>query len=149
MDGDGQHKAEYLKDIINKVQSGECDMCIGSRFINKQGFQSGILRRAGIKFLSALTRVLCGAKVKDVTSGFRACNKKLIKFYAHNYAQDYPEPEAIISAVCAGYSVCEVPVVMQERKSGVSSINAFKGVYYMFKVGLALVVWRLLIKKPT
>ena len=145
MDGDGQHNPEYLSHIIEPVASGQLDMCIGSRFITKEGFQSGLLRRIGIRFLSFLIQILTGAKVRDVTSGFRACNRKLTAFYAHNYAQDYPEPEAIISAVTGGYKVGEVPVIMEERQGGVSSIQALQGVYFMLKVSLSLIVYRLIL----
>lgn len=147
MDGDGQHSPEYLAAVISKVENGECDMCVGSRFLEKQGFQSGALRRFGIRFLSVLIRVLSGAKVKDVTSGFRACNRELTEYYSQNYAQDYPEPEAIISAVINGFTVAEVPVVMSERQGGVSSISPIKGIYYMVKVGLALIIWRMVLTK--
>ncbi|MDL2214182.1 glycosyltransferase family 2 protein [Clostridia bacterium OttesenSCG-928-O13] len=146
MDGDGQHNPKYLADVIAPVANGTLDMCIGSRFITKEGFQSGVMRRFGIRFLSGLIRLLSGAKVKDVTSGFRACNRELTAYYAQNYAQDYPEPEAIISAVAGGYRVGEVPVVMDERLGGVSSISGvIKGAYFMVKVSLSLIVHRLLL----
>ena len=64
--------------------------------------------------------------------------------HADDYAQDYPEPEAIVSAVVAGYSVKEAPVVMRERTGGVSSIRAFKSVYYMIKVSLAIILCRVI-----
>jgi hypothetical protein len=105
------------------------------------------MRRLGIRIISATIRLLCGARVLDVTSGFRACNKALTAFYARQYAQDYPEPEAIVSAVLNGYRVGEVPVVMQERMGGVSSINLLRSVYYMIKVPLALLVYRLSIRR--
>ena len=78
--------------------------------------------------------------VHDNTSGFRATNKELNQFYSQNYAQDYPEPEAIIAAVNNGFRVMEVPVQMRERKGGVSSINPIKSVYYMIKVSLAIII---------
>ena len=64
-----------------------------------------------------------------------------------NYAQDYPEPEAIVSAVRGGYRVGEVPVIMEERMGGTSSIRSFKSIYYMVKVCLSLVVYRLTCSK--
>ena len=143
MDGDGQHDPAYLHRILAPVANGTLDMCIGSRFIERDGFQSGVMRRVGINFLSALLRVLCGVHVHDVTSGFRACSKRLTAFYADHYAQDYPEPEAIITAVLGGYRVGEAPVVMRERMGGVSSISPFKSVYYMVKVSISLIVFRL------
>ena len=143
MDGDGQHDPAYLHRILAPVADGTLDMCIGSRFIERDGFQSSVMRRVGINFLSALLRVLCGVHVRDVTSGFRACSKRLTAFYADHYAQDYPEPEAIITAVLGGYRVGEAPVVMRERMGGVSSISPFKSVYYMVKVSISLIVFRL------
>lgn len=148
MDGDGQHDPQYLAGIVEPVANGELDMCIGSRFITKEGFQTSRMRRLGIGIISLVIRVLCGKKVLDTTSGFRACSKELTAFYARNYAQDYPEPEAIISAHLQGFRVGERPVIMRERTSGVSSINALRSVYYMVKVVLSLLVYRLTCSKP-
>ena len=49
--------------------------------------------------------------------------------------------------MCEGYKVGEVPVVMAERQGGKSSINALKSVYYMVKVSLSLVIYRLCFTK--
>ena len=143
MDGDGQHDPAYLMEIVQPVLNGECDMCIGSRFITKEGFQTSFMRRLGINFISVMIRLLCGVRILDTTSGFRACNKELTAYFADHYAQDYPEPEAIITAVLNGYRVGEAPVVMEERMGGKSSISPFKSVYYMVKVSIALVVFRI------
>lgn len=147
MDGDGQHDPAYLNDVLTPVMSGELDMCIGSRFIAKEGFQTSFMRRVGIQFLSHLIRLLTGQRVLDVTSGYRACNKELTAYYSRNYAQDYPEPEAIVSAIVSGYRVGEVAVCMNERMGGVSSINTLKSGYYMVKVSLSLVIHRLGVSK--
>ncbi len=140
MDGDGQHNPEYLENILEPIKSGKADMCIGSRFITKEGFQSSKLRRLGIGIISFVIFILTGKRVKDVTSGFRACSKKLVEFYSKEYAQDFPEPEAILSAVKNKFTVVEVPVVMEERFAGISSINALKSPYFMVKVILSLIV---------
>ena len=143
MDGDGQHDPKYLSAVIEPVAQCKYDMAIGSRFIEKEGFQTSFMRRIGINIISAFIFVLTGKRVKDTTSGFRACNKKLIDFFAANYADDYPEPEAIMACLSCGYSVGEVAVVMEERQGGVSSISSFKSAYYMIKVCLALIVGRI------
>ena len=143
MDGDGQHDPAYLASVVGPVARSEVDMCVGSRFITKEGFQTSAMRRAGIRLLSGLIRLLCGVRVLDVTSGFRATGRRLTEFFAHHYAQDYPEPEAIISAVLNGFRVGEAPVVMAERMGGTSSISPLRSVYYMVKVSIALVVYRL------
>ena len=147
MDGDGQHDPRYLAKVCQPVIDGEFDMAIGSRFIEKEGFQSSFMRRLGINIISLLIKILSGKKVYDVTSGYRACNRQLIEFFADNYADDYPEPEAIMACVLNGYKVGEVPVVMEERQGGVSSIRSLKSAYYMIKVCLALVVDRISTKR--
>ena len=142
-DGDGQHEAKYLKDLMAPLISGEADIAIGSRFVEHEGFQSSGARRLGIGILSRLIRVLCGVKVLDVTSGMRAVNRRFIEEYAEHYAQDYPEPEALLYAGLRKARIREVPVQMKERAGGKSSISAVKSVYYMIKVSLALIIGRI------
>lgn len=141
-DGDGQHRADYLAKLIQPILDGQADMTVGSRFVSMdaKGFQSSAARRIGIRFLSGLIRMVTGQRVMDVTSGFRAVNRELIAFFAQNYAQDYPEPEAIVSALKYGYRVQEVAVQMRERQGGQSSIRAFQSVYYMIKVSMAILL---------
>lgn len=143
IDGDGQHDISYLAEMLPLLENEENDIIIGSRFIEREGFQSSTARRAGIRILSVLIWLCTGKKVKDVTSGFRAVNKKFINIYAKNYPMDYPEPEAIVSAVMHGGKIKEYPVVMRERENGKSSINLMKSVYYMIKVTLAIFVCRI------
>ena len=142
-DGDGQHSAEYLLALIKPLEEGKANVAIGSRFVEKQGFQSSAARRTGIGFLSTVIRLLSGVIVKDVTSGMRAVDRKMIECYADEYAQDYPEPEAILQAGIQGAKIVEVPVQMRERASGKSSITAFKSVYYMVKVSLSMLISRM------
>ena len=141
-DGDGQHDAAYISTLVKPILEGKADMVVGSRFVAKdgQGFQSTAMRRLGINFLSGLIRLCTGQRVMDATSGFRACGKELTALFAQSYAQDYPEPEAIVTALVSGYRVLEVPVQMKERQGGVSSIRALKSVYYMIKVSLAVLL---------
>lgn len=143
IDGDGQHDVCYIEKMVQKIQADEADVVIGSRFIEKEGFQSSGVRRMGISMLSAIISLLTWKRVKDVTSGFRAVNRRFICIYAQDYPQDYPEPEAIVSAIMHRGRVEEVPVIMQERLFGESSINFRKSVYYMVKVILALFICRI------
>ena len=143
LDGDGQHDAAYVENIIKPLTDGRADVVIGSRFLKKEGFQSSGSRRAGINLLSVLIRLCTGKQIRDVTSGFRAVNRRFIEIYAKDYPSDYPEPEAIITAVMHRGRITEVPVVMKEREKGTSSINFRRAVYYMIKVTLAILVKRI------
>jgi hypothetical protein len=113
---------------------------IGSRFLSDGGFRSTLVRRAGIRYLSWFLRLRCGARVTDPTSGFRAAGRDAIAFFARRYPSDYPEPEAIALASRRGLRVAEVPVRMNERAHGASSITWARTLYYLVKVSLALVL---------
>ncbi|MBQ8267418.1 MAG: glycosyltransferase family 2 protein [Clostridia bacterium] len=146
IDGDGQHDPQYISQMIETLEKEKADMVVGSRFITKEGFQSSGMRRFGINFLSALIRLVCGAQVKDVTSGFRVVNRDYIEFFSKEYADDYPEPEAIVAVTLSGGKVVEAPVVMYEREGGVPSISPFKSIYYMIKVSLAILLYKITYK---
>lgn len=146
-DGDGQHDARYLRALIQPICTGVADYVVGSRFINKEGFQSTGLRRIGITFLSFLLKCLGRVDVRDVTSGMRAVNRRFIKEFAYHYAQDYPEPEALLAAALSHARICEIPVEMRERSNGSSSITPIRSLYYMIKVSLALFIVRISRKK--
>lgn len=143
IDGDGQHDIAYLEEMLPALEKGEADVMIGSRFIDKEGFQSSSARRMGIKLLSTLIYLCTGCRIKDVTSGFRAVNRRFINIYAGYYPVDYPEPEAIVAAVMHKGIVKEHPVIMREREQGQSSINFVKSIYYMIKVSLAIIICRI------
>ncbi|WP_379135453.1 glycosyltransferase family 2 protein [Paenibacillus sp. sgz500958] len=140
IDGDGQHDPKYIKDLIAPIIEGRADFVIGSRFINKEGFQSSFTRRMGIVYFTGLLRLLTRQKVSDPTSGFRACNKRIIDYFSRHYPTDYPEPESIMALSRNGYNIQEIPVRMRERGGGVSSIKAFRSLYYMVKVTLAIII---------
>lgn len=138
LDGDGQHDPNYIDAMLSALSNH--NMCIGSRFINFEGFQSTLTRRMGISYLNRLIKVTTGLNVTDPTSGFRVCDKKTIKLFALDYPVDYPEPESIVSAAKNNLTVCEMPVKMKERQNGKSSIGKFDSLYFMFKVSVAILI---------
>jgi glycosyltransferase involved in cell wall biosynthesis len=139
MDGDGQHPPKELKKLLDQYFSTGENIIIGSRFLDKVGFQSSLLRRFGIKYFHWINRLLTGNSIYDITSGFRLYNRKAIELVASTYPDEYPEPEALILFSKEKLSVREVPVVMRERQGGVSSITNFSQLYYMLKVTLAMI----------
>ncbi len=141
-DGDGQHRAEYLPLMQEKMMRERADMVIGSRFIRMEGFQSSYLRRMGIRYFSWLIGMLTGSKITDPTSGMRMVNRRLMEKFMDDYPKDYPEPESVVTVLSGHYKVCEMPVIMNGRESGVSSISMLKSIYYMIKVSLAVMIAR-------
>ena len=137
-DGDGQHPADQIRQIVIPVIEDNADVVIGSRFLDKEGFQSTYLRRAGIRYFEHLLKLLLGIRISDSTSGFRCLGKKALKLVNAYYPDDYPEPEAVVLFNLNRLNISEVPVNMMERQGGQSSIRGWKTAYYMFKVSLAI-----------
>lgn len=143
VDGDGQHDPEFLNSMAEYLEEHNVDMVIGSRFIEKKGFQSSVTRRMGIKFFSGLIKVLTGQTITDPTSGLRMIGRNVMEIFSEDYPRDYPEPESIVAVLRKNMKIEEIPVVMLERKGGVSSISPKKSIYYMVKVTLAILIERI------
>lgn len=143
VDGDGQHDPEFLNLMAEHLMKNKLDMVIGSRFIEKKGFQSSMTRRIGIVFFSKLIKLLTGHLVTDPTSGLRMIGRNAMGLFAVDYPRDYPEPESVVAALRRNMKVEEIPVIMHERIGGVSSISLKKSVYYMIKVTLAILIERI------
>ena len=139
-DGDGQHNASYLEKMAEQMEAENLDMLIGSRYIEKEGFQSTGLRRVGIRYFTWLIKLLTGATITDPTSGMRMVNRKVIELFAEEYPKDYPEPESVVTLLRLKKKVKELAVIMNEREEGVSSISPVKSVYYMVKVSIAAII---------
>ncbi len=140
VDGDGQHPAIEISRLLRPLVAGEADVCIGSRFIEREGFQSTAMRRLGIRMFEWLTRVTAGTHITDTTSGLRAYNRTAIEFLAAHYPSDYPEVESVTILARNRFRLVEVPVTMRERQGGQSSITAGRSLYYLVKVSLASMV---------
>lgn len=141
-DGDGQHNVNYVDDLCKPIISGKANMTIGSRFVegSTSEFKSTKARQAGIKLISRFIKFFTGNKLYDVTSGFRAIDKSLIEQFASSYPLEYPEPISTTYILKQGKSIVEVPVEMNERNGGVSSIRSWKNVYYMVNVLLSIMI---------
>lgn len=142
-DADGQHPALHLSTLIERLSQGDADLVVGSRFAaggDGPGYNVPGSRRAGIQVLRHLTNLLTGGSFTDITSGFRAANRRVIHAFAYWYPEDYPEPETILLLSRAGYHVVETPTAMSERRAGTSSISTVKGVAYVIKVAAALML---------
>jgi glycosyltransferase involved in cell wall biosynthesis len=132
MDGDGQHDPGQLELLWMAHQEQDC--VIGSRFLGSKAFRSTSLRRLGIALLSLLIFLGSGRRIRDVTSGMRLINRKVLALFCAYYPCDYPEPESLAMLLRAGCTVREVSVDMQGRFHGVSSLAGLSGVGYMLKL---------------
>lgn len=143
-DADGQHDVSALTRLVEECEQKQLDVCIGSRFIAGEGFQSSVLRRFGIRFFAWLIWLLTGARVTDPTSGLRCVGPRVWPRFARHYPEDYPEPESLFWCARNHLNIGEIPVIMHERQGGVSSLaHHWRPIYYMLKVTLAILLDRL------
>ena len=140
-DGDGQHDINYVNKLVKIIEDDKADFVIGSRFVEKLSkFRTSASRRVGINIISFFIKLTTGNKIYDTTSGFRACNKKIIKEFSDHYPVEYPEPITTVELSKKGYRIKEIAVNMKERKGGKSSIRTWKSIYYMINVILSILI---------
>ena len=143
-DGDGQHDVRYVEKLIKPIIDEKANMTVGSRFIdsNSSSFKSSAARRLGIKIISWCIKHKTDVRVYDTTSGFRAVDKNVIAMFVDNYPVEYPEPISTVNVLLNNYKVKEIPVSMNERTTGKSSINSWKNAYYMINVVLSILIMK-------
>lgn len=139
-DGDGQHTPEDIARLLRALDEHGADVVIGSRYLEKRGYNGSPARRAGSLILARLISAVTGQHITDPTSGFTAANRRALRLCARAYPHDYPEPEAIVTLHRAGLRIVEIPVTMRPRQGGRSSITSLRSVYYMAKVTLAILI---------
>src|SRR3989304_1643132 len=113
VDADGQHPPDQINNLIAPVMEQKADMVIGSRFLGEGEYYPSFARHLGIKVFAFVLSFMTGRRLTDTTSGFRAANKDVIRFFADNYPEDYPEVEAIVLLRKAGFNIIETPVRME------------------------------------
>jgi hypothetical protein len=140
VDGDGQHDGGDLAQLISAVENNDADIVIGSRFVKDSNYKSNTIRRLGIHFFSRLVSWIIKYPILDTTSGYRSINRKALELFSKYYPADYPEVETIVYASRMGLQIKELPVHMNQRCHGKSSISLMNGFYYMLKVTFMLLL---------
>ena len=135
-DADGQHRAEYIAPMLEKIQEGY-DIVIGSRFVTEKKPHS--LRMIGSRLIAVATRLTTGKKVKDPTSGMRMFNKKMIAEFALNLNYG-PEPDTISYLLKQGATIAEVQVEMDERIAAESYLNITQSMMYMLRMLMSILL---------
>ena len=78
IDADGQHDVADVEKIIKPIINNECDIVIGSRFLEKSQ-DIPTYRKFGINIITKVTNASMKDNLTDSQSGFRAYNKKVIE----------------------------------------------------------------------
>lgn len=127
-DGDGQHQAKYLKDLVKEIEEGNANIAIGSRFVEEKKPFS--MRMLGSRFISLAIRLTTFKKITDPTSGMRAYDRQAIEAFVSD-ASLTPEPDTLVYMLKKNIKIKEVQVEMKEREFGESYLSPLKSVKYM------------------
>ena len=141
-DGDGQHCADQVPALLQPVLSGQADMATGSRALGGPGYHFSLDRFIGSRLLAGLVSRLIGCKITDPTSGFRAANRDVIRFFSRHYPQNWlgDTVEALVEVARYGFVVREVPTRMQARRHGRSAVGSFAGFIHTLRIILAVLI---------
>ena len=143
VDADGQHDASYIPLLVRALN--RADVVIGARFAGEGSYSARGPRRWAMKLLAAVLSRLAREDLSDVTSGFRAVNRRGIQLFATHYPAEYlgDTVESLVIAARTGCRITQVPVSMRPRATGRASQSAFRSMLYLARavvaLGLALV----------
>lgn len=139
IDADGQHDPRFLPTLIEQL--GCSDVVIGARFAHDgDTYQAGGPRRWAMVLLAWVLTRISGTRLTDVTSGFRAANKRAISVFAAHYPAEYlgDTVESLVIAVRTGCRVAQVPVDMRVRAAGQASQSPGRAAVYLVRAVVAL-----------
>ncbi len=138
MDADGQHDPGQVPVITEPVARGECDLVVGSRFLEPTSYEMEFTKRVGKSVFRGMAR-LSGLDLTDPTSGFQAMNRAVLELYATDfYPQDYPDVDVLLTAHRHGLRVRERTVTMSKGLRESSLHGGLRAVYYTYKMTLSI-----------
>lgn len=142
LDGDGQHDPYEARLLLSRLERGDVDVVVGSRF--EFGYACGRLRRTVMRLLSSIVSRRLGTTITDTTSGFRAFGGPAVAYFARVYPSDYLSDtvEALLLAADARLRVAEVPIHMRRRCTGTASTNPVTGAFHVLRLLLVVGVHR-------
>jgi len=145
VDGDGQHDPKDIPAILAALEREDCEMVIGSRFLDVGGarnnrLSSGWFRAMGIVLFRLILRPILGRAVSDPTSGFVGVNRQALDLFSRTFPLEYPEIEALVVLQRKRFRFVEVPCRIRPRRAGKSSISAVRAFSFPMHVLLGVFV---------
>ena len=149
VDADGQHPVDELRRLLERVREGSCDVAVGSRFVEGDGYEAfryepTAARKLGTAVLRRAMHAALGRPFRDPTSGMYAANAAAMPILAQPYESGAPEVESLLRLREAGLRVSEVPVHMRERAGGESKLRGRRAVELVLTVAATLLLYRFL-----
>ncbi len=140
VDADGQHDPQDIVRVLEGLE--RADISIGARFAERGNYQAKGPRRWAMVVLATAISRIARTRLTDVTSGFRAGNRRAIAQYCEHYPAEYlgDTIDSLVVAVRSGLTVTQVPVEMRPRQAGTPSNNPWKAAIYLVRSFFALFI---------
>lgn len=126
MDADGSHAPEQLERLLTGINSG-ADLVIGSRYVPGGKLVNWPRRREVLsRGANTYARLALGAKVHDITAGFRAYRRKVLESIGLDSVDSAGycfQIDLAWRSIQAGFDVREVPITFTEREIGQSKMS--------------------------
>lgn len=74
-DADGQFVASEINDLVNPIKSGDADVVLGSRFLEKKSKIPWLKEKILMPLARLINKIFLGINLTDPQSGFRAMSK--------------------------------------------------------------------------
>ena len=142
IDADDQHNPNYIIKMLYELSN--FDHVVGSRYLNKEGYEISKIVRVAQILISVLMRVVHRIKVSDPTSGFRASGKHSIELLAHTYPTTFLQDTigSLILVKKFKLSIIEVNTPMKPRAVGESSQKTLRRIRLYLQSVLLILFWR-------
>ena len=121
LDADGQHAPEEIPRLLEKL--GSYDMVVGARTGDSE---TSLHRSLANRIYNRFASYMCGNKIEDLTSGFRAIKVHIARQFVSLLPNTFSYPTTLTMAIVrSGYSLAHVPV-KAFRRQGRSKIRLFR-----------------------
>ena len=140
VDADGQHDPAFIPQLVAGLD--DADVVVGARFAGLGDYKVRGPRRWAMTLLSRTVSRLAGRRLTDVTSGYRASNRRAIAIFAAHYPAEYlgDTVESLVIALRSGCRVRQVPVAMQVRTAGRASQSTMRATLFLVRAVVALLL---------
>lgn len=129
VDGDDTYPADEINKLLQPVIDNNVDMAIGDRLSNGSYKKENkkIFHNIGNNIIKDIINLKYNANLKDILTGYRVLNKKIVKELSLESKGFEIETELTIKSLKNKYRILEIPITYRDRPEGsYSKIRTFK-----------------------
>jgi len=140
MDADLSHNPDDLIRLLNEMDN--CDLCIGSRYVEGGGTINWPLWRMLISKFAAryYTRLITGMPLHDTTAGFKCFRRSVLEAIdldaIHSEGYSF-QIEMHYRVWKLGFRMKEIPIIFTDRQHGLSKMSkriVLEAIYMVWKI---------------